>query len=300
MTADRKIYEVADVFVPGGLPTITYNPRGTLRLEDRVKDYLSERRKILTLAGPTKSGKTVLLHSILPGKVVWLSGGEIGSLEEFWGLVADDLGAATEQTESRSTAENETRGSVFDGSVKPMGVGVGATRTSSTGTSRVDATGETRRRPAARAAAEALMRQRAVLVIDDFHYIKTEVQLELIRNVKALVFEGLPIVLAVVPHRAYDAVRVEKEMTGRVEHLQIPFWSKDELLGIARDGFEALNVRDVEGLADRLADDAFQSPHLMQDFCLQLCKANQILRTVSVSVVLRAPDWPTSLENVHP
>jgi hypothetical protein len=291
MTERRKTYDLSDVFVPGGLPTITYNPREGLKLEDKVRDYLAERRKILTLAGPTKSGKTVLLHSILPGTVVWLSGGGIGSLAEFWELVGDKLGAPIERSETRSGGEAEAHGSVFDGTAKPMGVGIGAQRTSTRSTSVTEGATETRRRPAATAAADALVAQEAVLVIDDFHYIKTEVQLEIIRNLKELVFNGLPVVLAVVPHRAYDAVRVEKEMTYRVEHLKIPFWDKEELLGIARHGFEALNVLDPDHLADRLADEAFQSPHLMQDFCLQLCKANGIRTTAGLEIALRPPDW---------
>jgi integrase len=44
---------VGEVFVPGGLPKITYNPRKDLKLEQRVRDYLDERHKILSLSGPT-------------------------------------------------------------------------------------------------------------------------------------------------------------------------------------------------------------------------------------------------------
>jgi len=45
---------VGKVFVPGGLPSITYNPRDSLKLEERVRDYLDERHKILSISGPTK------------------------------------------------------------------------------------------------------------------------------------------------------------------------------------------------------------------------------------------------------
>jgi hypothetical protein len=48
---------VGEVFVPGGLPKITYNPRESLKLEERVLDYLDERHKILSLSGPTKFGR---------------------------------------------------------------------------------------------------------------------------------------------------------------------------------------------------------------------------------------------------
>jgi len=44
------------------------------------------------------------------------------------------------------------------------------------------------------------------------------------------------VILASVPHRAFDVVRVEKEMTGRLEQVAIPFWSQDDLEGIAHRG----------------------------------------------------------------
>jgi hypothetical protein len=73
--------------------------------------------------------------------------------------------------------------------------------------------------------------------------METKLQQAIVRGLKASVFEGLPVIFASVPHRAFDAVRVEKEMTGRVEHVTIPFWSQEELEGIAGTGFAALNVR---------------------------------------------------------
>lgn len=64
-------------------------------------------------------------------------------------------------------------------------------------------------------------------------------------------------------------------MTGRVEQLFINFWSHDELLGIANSGLEALNLIDSAGsLGQKLAQEAFSSPHLMQDFA-----SNSLKRT---------------------
>jgi hypothetical protein len=148
-----------------------------------------------------------------------------------------------------------------------------------------------RDRPVALAARDELLRVRPTLVIDDFHYLESAVQLEIIRNLKDLVFEGVGVILAAVPHRSYDALRVEKEMTGRVEQLQIPFWDTEELLSIASEGFAALNVNDRSGLARRLAREAFSSPFLMQDFALQLVKANDVRETAEPQVDLVAPVW---------
>lgn len=51
------MYEVSEVFVPGGFPEVTYVPRDELQLEERLHDYLEERFKVLSLSGPTKVGK---------------------------------------------------------------------------------------------------------------------------------------------------------------------------------------------------------------------------------------------------
>ena len=131
-----------------------------------------------------------------------------------------------------------------------------------------------------------------VLVIDDFHYIHGDAQLDIVRGLKPLVFDGLRVVIASVPHRAFDAVRVEKEMTGRVEQLSIPMWERSELETIADRGFAELNVTADPADVQRLAKEAFRSPHLMQDFCLQFCKLNAVRVSQPETGSLKPPtDW---------
>lgn len=130
-----------------------------------------------------------------------------------------------------------------------------------------------------------------VVIIDDFHYVPSAVQLEIVRGMKDLVFEGVGLIVAAVPHRAYDVVRVEKEMTGRVAQLEVGFWSSRDLRKIATAGFEALNVVVSDSLIQRLIDESFQSPHLMQEFCRQLCTTAGIIETCATPTGLGEPDW---------
>ena len=141
------------------------------------------------------------------------------------------------------------------------------------------------------AAKEALLARRATVVIDDFHYLERELQVQVVRSLKDVVFRGTPVITAAVPHRAFDPVRVEREMTGRVEQLEIPFWSVEELLGVATAGFEALNLTDHDGIAAVIARESFSSPFLMQDFCLALCRSNGIEESGDERTDLKAPDW---------
>ncbi len=95
-----------------------------------------------------------------------------------------------------------------------------------------------------------------------------------------------------MPHRAYDVVRVEKEMTGRVQQLEVGFWSEADLIDIAHRGFQVLNVVDHgDLLVGRVATESFASPHLMQDFCLQLCKQSGIRARMPTPTNLAEPDW---------
>jgi hypothetical protein len=190
-----------EVFIAGGLPTVTYNPRADLHLEDRVRDYLDERHKILSVSGPTKSGKTVLLRSVVRFGI-WLAGGEIGSVADFWAIVGDKLEVSLAEQIAKRDEETSSKATSGGAQVKPFGIGAGVEHQSGASST----TGETRTlartRPTQPAVKEALEKLRPVLVIDDFHYIPSDVQLGIVRGLKDLVFQGVGVVLVAVPHRA--------------------------------------------------------------------------------------------------
>ncbi|GAA2154593.1 hypothetical protein GCM10009760_53650 [Kitasatospora kazusensis] len=236
--APGAIPSVAQVFVVGRLPTVTYNPREKWGLEGQLAEYLEDRGTLLSVSGPTKTGKTTLLQNVTDD-AIWLSGGAISSRQEFWNTVAEELGG---NPGSLNSARKE------------------------------------------------LLTAGKCLIVDDFHYIDQDVQLEIVRSLKDLVFRGQAVIFASVPHRAYDAVRVEKEMTGRVTHLGIQPWDYDDLISIPQRGFKALNLTDDDGaLAHRLAKESFSSPHLMQQFCKQLCKVNNVTKRAVRPTPVQSP-----------
>lgn len=72
-------------------------------------------------------------------------------------------------------------------------------------------------------------------------------------------------------------------MTGRVAQLEISSWKECELVEIASKGFEALNIIYNDSIINILAQESYGSPNLMQEFCLQLCKDNNINETCETS-----------------
>lgn len=122
--------------------------------------------------------------------------------------------------------------------------------------------------------------KRLALIVDDFHYMPESVQKEIIRSLKSEIFEGLVAILIAVPHRAFDAIGVEREMEGRFAHVQIPSWEIEELTGIARLGFPELRMNVTEKCVREFASESNGSPLLMQRFCGRLCSHYDVTQTL--------------------
>lgn len=287
-----------EVFVAGGFPRITYIPRDEYKLEATMRDYLDTKYKLLSVSGLTKSGKTVLVRNIVSKEEgIWIPGGQVDDLDSFWSLVLEKTGGYLSFSETTNENQSTVSGHNTTASFKPGGIGGG-------GGSKFDKSNQygssqtaSRTVSPASSAIRQLSEQMRPLVVDDFHYIDKSVQQSIVRSLKDPIFEGLPVILISVPHRAYDAVSVEKEMTGRVRQLQIPAWKADELEQISQRGFEALNVSCDAALVKKMTKEAFESPHLMQDFCAALCKANDTRETKTTNSELQEPqDWQAFLK----
>lgn len=284
---------VPQVFIPGGQPTYTYNPRAALGLEASVTKYLFSPFKVLSLTGSTKSGKTVLVRNLLPkDKAIWVSGGQVSNLNTLWEIILQRANLFITISKLDATSSTETKGRNLDASAKIAGFG-GGVKTQYAEAEQTSATSSLARTVSSSIPAlEYLIETKTPLVVDDFHYISADMQGNLIRALKDPIFEGVPVIFIAVPHRAYDVVRVETEMTGRIVQLQIPSWGNDELRHIAYTGFQTLNLSFTQGGLDNIVAESFASPHLIQDFCLQICIDNDIPEKRETSFFLNEPaDW---------
>jgi hypothetical protein len=266
------------VFVPGGLPEYTYVRRERIGLEKQLAAAADNLCKLVTLTGPTKSGKSVVTKKVFPtGENVWLDGGSVSNDEDLWLQIVDQLDGATEVGESKARS---TGGEVGGGASGEAGLPLLA-KAQAEVTAKVEHSRSTEktsaRRLAPKAAALDLLRKSGrPLIIDDFHYLDREMQGSVVRALKALVHDGHPAILLAIPHRKYDAVRVEKEMTARVQQVSMPAWNDDELREIAHLGFPLLNLAVNPKIIDLFLAQALGSPHLMQEFCRQLCDENGV------------------------
>ncbi|MFC2007712.1 hypothetical protein ACFLVB_03865 [Chloroflexota bacterium] len=271
---DKEVLDYSAVFVPGGFPLHTYNPRDSLNLETKLADSTKNLCKLIVVTGQTKSGKTVLTRKILPrDKAIWIDAGSVSHEDEFWQIILESLDLAQEHQIQVTKGTTKTLGT--EGKVESGLIVAKASGQLSFDWSRQhgDNYSSSRHLSSRIASLKGLKEKNAPLVIDDFHYLPKEMQGTLIRALKPLIFDGLTVIIIAIPHRRYEAMKVEREMTGRIMPIDIPIWKEDELQFIPQTGFSLLGYNISPEHTKYLAEESIGSPHLMQDFCRGICKA---------------------------
>jgi hypothetical protein len=265
--------KATEVFVPGSYPEHTYVKREGDQLENTLRDALNTPGQVISLSGPSKSGKTVLVEKVV-GKdlLIPLSGASLSSADQVWEKALDWMGAPTSQSQTvaegtKFGAEVGAKGGysipfLAKAEVSATGKGEKSSETSSVVVSE---------RRGLQQVVKEIGGSDFVVLIDDFHYMPREAQPEVAKSLKEAVRLGIKIVTAAVSHRGDDIVRANPELRGRVRAIDLKYWQPTELAKIADYGFSALNLG-IDGSTIRtLADESAGSPQLMQSLCLQTC-----------------------------
>ena len=277
-----EIFRVNRVFVPGGMPEHTFIERAEKSIKKRLESAQDNLCKLVTLTGQTKSGKTVLTKRVYPDTVegvVWIDGGAISAESDLWNQITESILMWTtieEQTEERKGSEISGDFEAEANALIVKGKGkLGGKLTD--GKSIVK--NFSRSISSKASALKHLQENSIALIIDDFHYLDRNLQGSIVRALKPLVFKGFPVILIAIPHRRFDAVKVEREITGRIENITVPYWNDDELMQIPHIGFPLLNIKVSDKIINAFIYESQGSPHLMQEFCRELCHLNNISQT---------------------
>ena len=284
-TVVQPVLTPVDVFTPNDFPRHTYVNRAVSPpLEQQLKQALATPKEVISISGPSKSGKTVLIEEVVGfDNLITVSGSEIDSVTSLWDRVLDWMGAPSSETTSDAKAS-------ISGISSQIGGGGGipliaqatasvTTQSSDTGTNSVAAT---RGRQGLVQVQNEIAGSTFCVLVDDFHYIQTDLQIDIGRQIKTASERGIRIIAASVPHRSDDVVRSNSELRGRTLNIDTEFWTDGELEDIARKGFAALNVNIEEPMIKRLAQNACRSPQLMQRICLNVCNSLQVKQTYDI------------------
>lgn len=263
--------KATEIFTPGRLPIHTY-----------VGDHLQERAKelqqaldtgalVISLSGPSKSGKTVFVETnVGRDRLVQVTGAGVNSPEKLWDRVFDLIGTPTTSSSSNSKGFDGKVGGKVGGSAGVFVKGQGEVSVEGTW-SNAQTTTESDSVDYLQLLIRELGGTGLVVFVDDFHYIPSEVQKEISNQIKEAARQNVIFIVASVPYHSDDAVRANPDLRGRLVKLDFDYWDQDQLIKIAHAGFKHLNANLPEAYLNALAAEAAGSPQLMQTLCLNTC-----------------------------
>lgn len=258
-----------EIFTPKGEPSVTYVDDHLIDKGKRLRQDLSAGPCVVSLSGPSKSGKTVFIEKTLGrDNLIKVNGAGVKSAEALWLKVFAVIGTPIKVVETTEKNNTSAFGAKVEGSVPLIAKGE---------VSSVNTWGSTKA-----AAAETAVDYVALLVkelgdteyivfVDDFHYIDTEVQQEIAQQIKEGIEGKVQFVCASVPYRSDDVLLGNADLRGRAYKVDFQYWAHAELAKIAQAGFEAMNIKVSPAIIHGLASEAAGSPQLMQTLCLNLC-----------------------------
>jgi hypothetical protein len=273
---------VTEVFTPSDVPSYTYVERPTHKLEQTLKQAFDVPKMIISISGPSKSGKTVLVNKVIEkDNLIHLSGSTIRSADELWAHTLQWMDVPTATVQTRATSVEA--GVEVHGEGK-LGIPLVAGATAGGKGSLEHGTSNELSKTFAGGGLQQVVREiggsNFVLFLDDFHYIPKEVQIEIGKQVKAAAEAGVRICTASVPHRKDDVVRSNPELRGRVTGIDSDYWNESELAEIALKGFAELKMDVSPNIIQRFAREAFGSPQLMQAICLNACFEKKVIESL--------------------
>ncbi len=270
-----------EVFTPNGFPTHTYVERDGKKNEGQVALGL-KMIGLVSIAGPSKSGKTVLAEKVVTASaLLTIAGGTISTAADLWNQVLQRTKTPGTTTTGSATSVTGSASTSAKGEAKILGTGVEGGGGLQIGGSQGWTQAQTFSNSGYTAACDALRAANKVLLVDDFHYIPKAVQTELSNQFKEITrrspgAQNTRIIVALVPHRADDPVRANPDLRGRICTVDLEYWSTEDLEQIAKKGMEALNIEIPRTLIRRLAEQAAGSPQLMQTLCFTMVSALEI------------------------
>jgi hypothetical protein len=267
---------VNEVFRTQGQPTFTYVYREEGFYERKLQQSIENRGTICLITGPSKTGKTSLytrtasalgLHLVtarcdndLTAKDVWKK-----ALED---VDFDRLTSRKSEKKTSSEVSGEVSGSFgwhwLAGLAGKMGTKLSKERGEE----------ETRERILADAnpshLVHVLKNLPALFVLEDFHYLAPSVQKTVFQQWKVFVDAEVSIVIVGTTHHAVDLAYANKELIGRLSHIDVPTWRSGDLRSIAEQGFGVMNVSASSDTLSTIARESVGLPIVTQAVCLEM------------------------------
>lgn len=301
------IVKIPEIFKTIGVPTVTYVERKEGRFETELSDYLKIPGKICLITGPSKTGKSTLYQKVIASNkkepLIIRCDNEM-SVEDVWRKALEEVNFERITSKSKSgeltisstaKAGLELGWSWIGKLIGELAVGVSGKETNTKVRELILS------RPSAKHIIPVLKNLPYILVIEDFHYLKDDVKISLFQQWKSFIDEEVSVIILGTTHHAVDIAYSNRDLVGRITHIEVGTWEKNDLKKIVLQGFKETGIELDDELTDLISSESVGLPLITQSICLRLFIDRQKLtfhKNQNASIDFSKTDVFTSLTNV--
>jgi hypothetical protein len=267
--------KVTSVFKTVGMPTYTYVEQDNGVYEKNLKSGILSQGTICLLTGPSKTGKTSLYNRVLIDlelePLIVRCDSEINPTE-FWKKALEQVKFERGQSREILSATSKTASlkAGVEVSWKWLAKVIGETNL---GIESEKSETEIREiimsNPSPSHLIPVLKQLNYILIAEDFHYLSKDTQKIIFQQWKHFIDEEVSALVVGTTHHAVDIALANRDLSGRIVHIEMGVWKKNDLNQIVSKGFSTLNIDIENSISNIIVDESVGLPIIVQSVCLQ-------------------------------
>ena len=298
-----ETYTTSEVFIPVGLPNITFVRRENL--ERSAKAWEMNKAKHLLIFGPSKSGKTSLWKKSVPIEtVIKIPCNSNKSIIEVYSEILSELNSfyTVEKIEelglkSSFFAELTSLLGLFSAKIQAQ--------------SEVSSNSSEKQVPVTppnigvNLLIKYLKPSKKIIVLEDFHYSNDILKNQLSQDLKAFSDDECPWIIVGIQHKTSKLLSYNIDLQQRIAEIPVEGFNKKQLTEIIKLGESALNINFFPEVKEMILKESIGSASLVQNICQRICILNDITQTsinqveISNPEVVRIACQDIAYENKH-
>lgn len=271
-----EMVQITDVFRSSGQPQITYVEREKRKYENDLSAILKMKGKICLLTGPSKTGKTTLYRKVLSEnnlEPIIISCNFSISVDQFWRKALEQLNFDRINCIQKSSERDYSISGDASGELGWSWLAKMSAKFSpglSIKNSEIEIRETILSEPAPEHLIPILKLPNFILIVEEFHYLNPEVKKTIFQQWKPFVDNDVSVIIIGTSHHAVDLAFANKDLIGRIIHMEMPIWNLEDLKQILIQGFNYLHLILNRGVADIISSESAGLPIITQQVGLQL------------------------------
>lgn len=279
---EQKVLEkfnTSEVFKISGLPKHTFVERSSLN--EKISDFFVSKDRVLLFLGYSKSGKTVYRKKHLDKegfKIITFRCNSDKTIVDLYNQIASECNLGQIISSNNSISVGSSASSSAGVSVPAVG-NIDATITSDISYSYAKTEEQATVKIDVNFLCNKLKENNVLVILEDYHLASSELNKTLSEDIKHFLDDEILFLLIGIPSSPNRALRNNPDLSGRMEHLNFDYLSKDEINKIINDGTKILNVEFNTDVRDAIVKYSMKNAFLVQYICRELLNKKSIKST---------------------